>query len=85
VPCCEISKKFGAFCSGYQTYSVPDRLGLHWRYDCIRSALKPQGYEVERIIIKEVWRILLGDDALNLIALRLQGAAYAVIAPVQLL
>ncbi|AMR14953.1 hypothetical protein JKA33_02195 [Klebsiella quasipneumoniae] len=34
----------------YQTYSVPDRLGLHWRYDCIRSALKPQGYEVERII-----------------------------------
>ena len=34
----------------YQTYSVSDRLGLHWRYDCIRSALKPQGYEVERII-----------------------------------
>lgn len=33
----------------YQTYSVSDRLGLHWRYDCIRSALKPQGYEVERI------------------------------------
>lgn len=22
----------------YQTYSVSDRLGLHWRYDCIRSA-----------------------------------------------
>lgn len=33
----------------YQSYSVSDRPGLQWRYDCIRSALKPQGYEVERI------------------------------------
>lgn len=38
----------------YQSYSVSDRPGLQWRYDCIRSALKPQGYEVERIFLSRM-------------------------------
>lgn len=71
-----INSSIHLFCTGYQGDTYRPRPSHLVHIDLGDSCAVLRN-------IKEVWRILLREDALNLIALRLKGAAYAVLAPLQ--